>query len=112
MSALLKQSADHTLHYWKLWVAPTHQQTLQIKTLSATEKGRVLMLHPKKRNHVFPALKTAIISHNYQTITISAKLLSNQQQKDLETLALRNNTSLALIGKQRPLNSASQLTLI
>lgn len=112
MSALLKQSTDQTRHYWKLWVAPTFQQTNNIKALSSTEKERVLMLHPKQGNPVYPALKTAITSQNYQCITISAKLLSNQQQHDLEVLALRNNTSLALLGKQKPLNSASQLTLI
>ncbi len=112
MSALLKQQPEQTRHYWKLWVAPTNQQTMQIKTLSSPEKERVLMLHPKQGNHVYPALKTAITSQNYQSITISAQLLSNQQQQDLEVLALINNTALALLGKQRPLNSASQLTLI
>lgn len=112
MSALINQQPEQAQHYWMLWVAPTTQQTSEIKTLPNTEKERVLMLHPKKSNHVYPALKTAITSQNYQTITINAKLLSRSEQRDLEVLALRNNTSLALLGKQRPLNSASQLTLI
>ena len=112
MSALLKQQPEQVRHYWKLWVAPTNQQTIQIKTLPCIEKERVLMLHPKRGNHVYPALKTAITSQNYQCITINAKLLSSQQQQDLEMLALINNTALALVGKQKPLNSASQLTLI
>ena len=112
MSALLKQPSEPARHYWKLWVAPTSQQTNQIKTLPSAEQDRVLMLHPKQNDHVYSALKTAISSQNYQSITINAKLLSNKQQHDLEVLALLNNTLLALLGKRRSLNSASQLTLI
>ncbi len=112
MSALLKSQTDQTMHYWMLWVAPNALQTKSIKDLPSVQRQRVLMLHPKNLGQVAQAIEVAILSDNYQMITLPRALLSPLQQQKLELLAIRHNTGLTWVGSSKQLNSASQLNLI
>jgi len=112
MSALLKSQTEQALHYWMLWIAPNALQTQQIKKLPASEKQRVLMLHPKNLEQLTGAIEVAIVSDLYQMITLPRALLSAGQQQKLELLAIRHHTVLTWLGVSKRLNSASQLTLI
>ncbi len=112
MSALLKSHTEQALHYWMLWVAPDATQTQAIKKLPASQKDRVLMLHPKNMGHITKAIEVAILSNLYQMITLPRAILSRVQQQALELLALQNSTIISWVGSSKQLNSASQLTLI
>ncbi len=112
MTALLKDQGKQELHYWMLWVAPNKEQTLHIKKLPASQRQRVLMLHPKDIDQLVGALEIAILSDLYQAITLPCNILPGSQQDKLKILAIRHNTILSWVNTAKPLNSASQLRLI
>lgn len=112
MSALLKSQTQLSNHYWMLWISPSPTQIKQIKQLPLEEQQRVLMLHPKKTEHICKALEIAITSGNYLSITLDRDILASKQHQSLELLALRNRTHINWITSRPAMNSACQLTLI
>ncbi|GAA6133320.1 hypothetical protein NBRC116188_01090 [Oceaniserpentilla sp. 4NH20-0058] len=112
MSALLKNNTSLSNHYWMLWIAPSISERQKIKNLPLDQQQKVLMLHPKNNTQVCDALKTAIISGLYQSITLDRSIIPSQQQRMLEVIAMRHQTHINWLNSQSKLNSASQLSLI
>lgn len=112
MSALLKDNTNLSNHYWMLWIAPSASERQKIKNLPLDQQQKVLMLHPKNNAQVCDALKTAITSGLYQSITLDRSVIPHLQHQMLELIAMRHQTHINWLNTQSKLNSASQLSLI
>jgi len=112
MSALLRDEIRLSDHYWMLWIAPNQIEITKIRNLPSDQQQRVLMLHPRNVTQLCEALKTAITSGLYHSITLDKALIPSSQQSLLEIMAIKYQTHINWLKRYQPLNSANQLSLI
>lgn len=99
-------------HYWKLIVSPNLLTKQDLKQQSDYDRQRTLILHLRDKNCFFGAIEQAITSNYYEEIALPCSGLSKKDQGILQLKAIRHSTKLLWTDKQKPLNSASQLSLI